>query len=70
MTPAERELLIVAQMRRATEAVFEVLLDQYGLDDRKAILSGAWDKAVLPGLTTEATRQKQKAFPVPFPVDV
>src|SRR2546422_11449811 len=63
MTP-EREAAVRAQMRRATEAVFEVLLDQYGSDDRIAILSGAWDKAVLPGLIGEASAQKLRAFPV------
>lgn len=70
MTPAEREIAVRGQMRKATEAVFEILLDQYLADERIEILSVAWDRTVLPGLTTEAARQKLKAYPVPFPVDV
>jgi hypothetical protein len=71
MTPEQAEQLR-AHMRRATTAVFEILLDQYGIDDRIAVLRGAWGRSVLPALTNEAERRalELETFPVQFPSTV
>lgn len=59
-------------MRRATATVFEVLLEQYSVDDRIAVLRDAWNRTVLPALESEAERRalELEAFKVPFPADI
>lgn len=68
----EEAAQVVAHMRNATTSVFEILLDQYGIDDRIKVLQGAWKKSVLPALTNEAERHalEMRTFPVPFPATV
>lgn len=63
---------ILALMRRATATVFEVLLQQYEIDDRVAVLREAWRRTVLPALENQAERRalELQTFHVPFPSEV
>lgn len=63
---------IRAHMRRATATVFEVLLEQYAVEDRMKVLQEAWNRTVRPALQNEAERRalELQTFHVPFPSEV